>query len=458
MQTESLDGSAGEVFCEHPVDHTPQPANSTYISFTSPTGATQAVCDAAQVISTCDPVAGQFLPAPATYPTCSVVDPGGPFTCDLPHDKSVHSIPSLTKPAYLQTVTDPVFGTKITRVSGDPGSSIATGGTWGSDVHHQYSKMQAWNADQSLIFIETNREGGSGSVFLDGETYQPVFSRDCPGTECRWHPTDANMMIYASGNKIGRWNPRTNTTSAIATLSGYSDLQFGPWEGNLSLDGSMIVMNGTDSGGKEVVFAYNISDKVKYSDIPVSSYGNTLDWASISPKGDYVVLQVDDDVTYILDLSGKLVVKFQPGHPSHYDMTVDENGEEVAVGKAVNGNPYDGLVIKVRLKDGSMSPLTTGGYGRHTSTRDTRSKVWAVSSMESVSNYPPYNAEIVLSNVDGSIVYRLAHHRSRYTDYESEVIPTISPDGKHVLFASNWGASSGRPVGVYVIDLTEKCH
>jgi hypothetical protein len=36
-------------------------------------------------------------------------------------------------------------------------------------------------------------------------------------------------------------------------------------------------------------------------------------------------------------------------------------------------------------------------------------------------------------------------------------ITSDTPDGTRVIFASNWGSSTGRPVQVYVADLTSAC-
>jgi hypothetical protein len=376
------------------------------------------------------------------------------LTCNLLTNTNPYSAPAVGKPGYLASITDPVFGTKITRITGDPGTAISSGGTWGSDVHHEYSKVQAWNADQSLLLIETNHEGGSGPVFLDGHTYQPLFSRHYPGNEPRWHPTDPNIMVYAGGSEIGYWSPRTDTKTVLANLAGYTGLGIGPWEGNLSLDGSKMVANGVDPSGRTVFFAFDLVNKIKSPDILLSSIGSYLDWASISPNGDYVVAEVDDDMTFVMDTNGNRVMTFAKAHPSHYDMTIDKNGDEVAVGKAV-GSPYDGHVIKVRLRDGAMTSLTTGGYARHSSTRDTALRGMVVSSFEP--NSPPYSDEIGLINLDGNAVYRVAHHYDLETDYEAEVIPSISPDGTRVIFASNWGSSTGRPVQVFIADLTSAC-
>lgn len=73
---------------------------------------------------------------------------------------------SLAKPGYLATAIDPTFGTKITRVSGDPGTNITTaGGTvlgkWGTTTRHNYSLDAAWNSDESMLLLALNSGCGS---------------------------------------------------------------------------------------------------------------------------------------------------------------------------------------------------------------------------------------------------------------------------------------------------------
>jgi hypothetical protein len=140
-------------------------------------------------------------------------------------------------------------------------------------------------------------------------------------------------------------------------------------------------------------------------------------------------------------------------------MTIDENGDEVGVGsnRPGSGSPINGRVIKFRLKDGAVTPITPGGFARHTSTRDTALRNWAVSSMEPTRSFPPYDDEIDLIKLDGSVVYRLAHTYNNMTDYNAEVIPSISPSGTRVIFQSNWESPTGRPTQVYVIDLRPNC-
>ena len=64
---------------------------------------------------------------------------------DLDTSTTVYSVPSVSRPAYLLPMTDPTFGTAVTRVTGEYGDAIVTSsgdtiGTWGNVVRHHYSK------------------------------------------------------------------------------------------------------------------------------------------------------------------------------------------------------------------------------------------------------------------------------------------------------------------------------
>src|SRR5438034_1451486 len=73
---------------------------------------------------------------------------------NLVYDTIIRSTPSVPKPGYLQSFIDPIYKTKITRISGDPGRAIPkVGGTWRTIVKNHYSTDQAWNADKSLLYI-----------------------------------------------------------------------------------------------------------------------------------------------------------------------------------------------------------------------------------------------------------------------------------------------------------------
>src|SRR5689334_22031518 len=98
---------------------------------------------------------------------------------------------SPSKPSYLQPFTDDAFGTRIVRITGDPGSALRhVDGTWGKDARHVYSKQEPWSADQKLFFVENRRGGKPAGLLLDGTTFEPVTEL-CQAAalyDSRWHP------------------------------------------------------------------------------------------------------------------------------------------------------------------------------------------------------------------------------------------------------------------------------
>ncbi|MEQ1860294.1 MAG: hypothetical protein ABMA13_10185 [Chthoniobacteraceae bacterium] len=368
-------------------------------------------------------------------------------------------IPKIIQPGYLESYVDPVFGAKVTRITGEPGTAIANiDGTWDAVARHHYSKDAAWNCDQSLLIL-ARHHGFPSALFLDGRTYQPLFGRNkSPGTEVRWHPKQPDNMVWVKGNEIGLWDVRADKAQVIATLVGYSDFHIGPWEGNLSRDGRKIVVNGM-KGGERAAFAYDLHEKRKWPDLALD--GIDVDWVSVSASGKFLVVNGKfsgdkGDQTQVHDLDGNKVGDLWPeyGRPSHCDLTLDENGDDIAVGVS-KSKPDDGRVIKRRLRDGAVTVLTSGGYAGHASTRNVDRPGWAyVTYQHRGPSWPPYWDEVIAVKLDGSqIVTRIAHLHTKVTDYLTEAHAVPSPDGKRVLWASNWESAAGRPIGAYVANV-----
>jgi hypothetical protein len=371
--------------------------------------------------------------------------------------QATFAVPDIPRPKYLNTIIDPVFGTKVTRVSGDPGTKIMTKngeeiGVWGDVVKHHYSKDQPWNADESLIHLTRNVGGSPSDVFLDGETYEVLFARSVPGSEDRWHATNPALKFYVNGNQIGYFNVYTGATTVIRTFYEYNRLYLGPWEGNLSYDGGMAVFYALRPGGGYDVFAYDIVNDVKY---PTKTLGTTsIDWASISAKGQYVVIMYHDTNTQVFDLNMNFLTSFTVNH-NHYDLGIDESGDEVAAGISKK-SAYDGLIIKHSLRNAAFTRMTTGGYAIHTSARNDLLPGWSYSSFHPTR--ARYRDEVVAVKMDGTeTVRRFCHMHNDQTDYLAEAMPVPSHDGRRVIFGSNWGGSGGRPVGTYVVDARVPC-
>ena len=399
----------------------------------------------------------------------------------------VVSIPNTPKPGYLESYIGPTFGSKVTRITGDPGTAMnfsesGNSGTWDAVARYQYSKVPAWNAGQSLLYLGRN-DGFSSAPFLDGNDYTPVFTRNVhvhPGNEMRWNPAKAkaDQMIYVNAAEatLGTWNVRTQAKQVIDTFVGYTDLGIGPFEGNISQDGRMIAVNARKNGSP-VAFAYEMVPNIKHADIDLSGMtpydgANTgLDCASASASGNYVVangrFNTDNrfgglDQTQIYDLDGSKIGGLWDtyGQPSHYDLTLDENGNDIAAGVSKSSSG-DGLVVKRRLDTGEITELTDGGYATPTSTRNIDRPGWAHATYDYEGpSYPPYYGEVMAVKLDGSgTVERIAHLNTlvdSYLDpYLAQSQAVASPDGSRVLWASNRDDRNA-PIGAF-LSLSMKC-
>lgn len=403
-----------------------------------------------------------------TTPTTTTSDLG---SCTaLISDATKRSVPSLALPGYSASnpgsmaIVDPVFKTKIVRVTGTPGSAIPnTSATWRTDKPYAgpvYAKDPPWNADQSLLAIKAGVAGQT--VFLDGNTYVPRYTRANVKPEYRWHPKDPRYMIYVDANgQVGYFEPATNTyTVKVNPGSGYGSCTLGSYEGNVSYDGRWAVVqclaSGVSGEAAYVFFAVDIQNGTKYPTIraidigfsgATTSSGKPLDWASISPLGKYIVASQNYQVQKVLTLSGSVVASL--GSMGHYDLGLDESGNEVA---------YEGGGARYRrLSDGALFslPWPTGSTSYHTSTRNSAKTGWGYTSLESAT--ATLDGEIVAHELIGNgRIRRLADHRATNASYDRAAFAAVSPDGKRVLFRSDWGNSSGPAYG-FVLDLRNVC-
>ena len=377
---------------------------------------------------------------------------------------------TIPKPDYLQSVVDPEFGTTITRISGDPGTAIpVVGGTWDSSVRADYPKDAVWNADQSLLLLKHANNPRGSYLFLDGSTYQVQFGRRGSGlVDDRWHPTMPDIMLaVGSDGTVSHWNVRTNTSTVKFRPTGYSGASFGDFEGNPSRDGRYVAVQATRASDNHLVaFVVDVDGGTKFADIDLTAANVTaLDWASVSATGNYVVVfgTIDNRTqrTKIFSRTGAEVAYWTNYQFGHFDLGLDPSGNEVAFG-GVGGSPNAKQFITRRLDTGDVSILSVPTtFDWHSSMRDIARLNWgyAVTNNDDGS---PYDGEIFAVKLDGSGVSgagieRFVHHRSRVTDYEALPMPVPSPDGRRILFNSNWGDPSGRPMQAYVVDTRQLC-
>jgi hypothetical protein len=383
--------------------------------------------------------------------------------------KTYWPAPPLNKPAYLQTVIDPTFGTKITRIAGDPGNPLPNvpGEKWAAEqLRHGYSKREAWNCDQSMIFLDRH----SPILWLNGSTYNVLFTRpdkptnknpDRPRYDLRWSHSDPNIMYYLltapEGCQLGKWDVVRNISEELIDLKSFTSCTFGDGEGNFNFAGDKAVVLAVKNG-KKVIFVVDVVNKTKGPDIEIDQ----LDNCTLSPYGNYIVVDgflngEEDRIQVRRATDGSIIwAETRYGLPSHFDVQVDQDGMEVVVGVGKT-DPYSGNLIKRRLSDGKITVLVDTGYASHTSGRNYKRPGWVYvtyQTRDEPRSYP-YQNEIVAVKLDGSGTERICNTRSVNFTYVAESHGSPSPDGTKVIFASDWDKGS-YPVQAYVVDITDK--
>jgi Secretion system C-terminal sorting domain len=380
---------------------------------------------------------------------------------------------TFSKPSAGAAFTDPKFGTSVRRLTDARGGGIAS-------IVPQYSKRQAWNADQSFLLLFTG--DGTGRLY-DGTTYE--FLRpldDVGGEDVFWHPTNPDLLYFSFGNTLFSYNVITQSPTAVRTFDGYTWINT-RGEGNLSRDGRYYAFVGqtydTDTHFKDIVVYDLILDSI-VSRMVLPAVLSDFDWASISPLGNYVVVDyaTADTGRYqgIEVYDRNLNFIWQKGlGAGHSDLAVDENGNEVLVMAYYDADLNRGFVKKFRLADGATTSLMelSPDFDLHISCRNESRREWCfISTFDAEGrltddslSWLPFEDEIFALKMDGSgDVQRIAHHHSKRfspstpdrdnSNYWAEPHATVSRDGTRMIFGSNWreNIASDSSVDAYVVD------
>lgn len=363
---------------------------------------------------------------------------------------------SIPKPSVGTTFTDPHFGTQVTRIT-DARSLHLPG------IIPNYSKRQAWNVGETYLILQT----GEGIFRLyNGESpYQFVrVLQGVEGEDVFWHPTDPNKIIYNNGNSLYSYSLISNQSTLVHSFSNYLYANT-RGEGNLSNDGRYYAFVGryTDTTFNTLnVYDFSTNNIISSLNLPANLAD--FDWVSISPLGNYVVVDYADAVpgrfhgveVYTRNFS---FLWQKPLGAGHSDLGIDANGNEVLVMAYYDGDSNKTFIRRYNLSNGqettllSLSPL----FDLHISSRsDVQRNFCFISTFDYVgrltadsASWLPFENEVFALKLDGSgQVARIAHHHSRRFSpitpdpdssiYWAEPHATVSREGKRILWGSNW--------------------
>lgn len=382
-------------------------------------------------------------------------DPNPDPTAAYPPETTLTRIAthSVEKIALGETMTDPEFGSTVTRLTDRINQQdtplLDRKGNRNSRGNSQpYPKTQAWNSDMSMFRMRYRLYDANTleELPITNGTNElgALYSINGSLSEMKWSTVFPNVFYGVNGSKFwqGTIDRATNTISYdLIHLfeSGnvnYDKFTLGKYEGNIDFNDKYVVFAARKTGKKYLTaIVYDIaSDKVRATvDFPQAEWpdqGQVFDWISVSPLGKHILMSSGGKINqYDLDLQE---VRQLAPNAGHGDLGVDQNGDEVYVQFEFG---VDNGIWIYRLKDGYRIRLLPDKYnGGHVSCRNHQRKGWCYLSTTHTENREVFAVKLDYSGPDNHIVNRFVQtHTSGHGS-----LANVSPDGRRLLFESDW--------------------
>lgn len=382
------------------------------------------------------------------------------------------------KPTVGIPIFDPRFGTVITRIS-DSKSTDESG------IFPQGASRQAWNANDSLLLLKT----GNGYFKLyDARTYsliKPLY--DVCGEDVFWHPTKALEIVFAPDHNLYSYNVATEETKLLHSFPNYKWITT-KGKGNLSNDGKYYAFVGQnyDEATKKIIFkdilVYDLEKNKVISQMHLPENVENLNWVSISPKGNYIVVNYGDDEfgdyhgLEVYDKKLHLLWQLPLGN-GNSDLGIDSKNDEILVIAISDPCTDSTSVFKLRLKDGKDTQLLKlpSIFDMHISCSHKEPSEWCfISTFDNLSrsledSCKPFENEIFALQLYGNEeTERIAHHNSKKYSaglltnelglYIAEPHASVNNHGNKILFASNWRQEidNENSIDTYIVDFSEQ--
>jgi hypothetical protein len=374
--------------------------------------------------------------------------------------RAVYPAPPVARPAHLASFVEPTYGTTVTRITGDPGTVLTTRNTgrgkWSSDATHNYTINSAWNADQSLLYLENilsaATPGRPNQVYLDGSDYAVKYGTpgNMPGAgsyDQRWVPLLAHkneVILAPGGGPTLYWFDVVRNQITRSWALPLATTYIGNTKGNCDDSGRLIAL-----GSMTRVFILDMSSYPTVRTGPVFDFaaeglGGAVTAYTVSPSGRYLLvyyssgehLRAFDINPSTLALTPRLIPPTSPRcgrftgaqgaiySLGHWDLTRDpfDHDEDYVIGQNnasgtvgqhvagitnVPGATGVGHVLAIKLADGTGKSLTdpnNEAYLSHISCRNVNRPGWCYASYYNDSDNPKrrFYDEIVALKLDGS--------------------------------------------------------
>lgn len=384
-------------------------------------------------------------------------------------DSVARAQPQRTAPGQYSSYRDPVFGTTIRQLTG--------AATAGQGFVPEYSKAGAFNADGTRFLVR----GTDGSTRLfDSSTMEELETLPLPegDIEPRWSPVDPRVLTYldnTGASQVRQYSTATGQSTVLGSYAGFGELSSGA-EQDHSREGRYYAIHGDQvySGDTWMSTRAFVADLKTGSRGPVTTLvppapGDFLDYVAITPDGNFVMVMwaLTGAGLYTRDW---MFVRQLTDWDEHADFCRTRAGEDVLVIAHYRAGPNDEVVEMVPVSGAASTVIwqaSAYNLALHVSCRNTAMPGWAYLSSywDGIGQRPgltPFENEVFALSLDSSpgapVVRRLAHTGMvERADYFDEPHATVSPDGRVILFGSNFGryVDSDSFANTFAIDLRD---
>jgi len=377
----------------------------------------------------------------------------------IANDLELHPMQDIAKPAYLETIVDPSFGTTIRRIS-DVGT--------GDAIVPLYNTIQPWNADESLMLVY---ETGTGHQLLNGMTYEFIRYLDDiypADIEQLFWDFDEPDILYYLDNPTKDFIRYTVSTQNQEILVNFEDVTDN-CSGNFSLGNDVQMM----SWNSDIVGFRCNNDRAYYYQISTDELVefniSNINWTAPMPGPSGELFYHHPNV---YDTEGNLYLTLNEANVEHSCLGRLPNGHDANFAISFAQGPNGGCLGDIIAHDmvtGDCFPVISQSQGYNYSQSGTHHSALAHNNTEggwlaaSMVGYDEdgqslLDQELVIARAEqGNVqVYRIGHHRSDENEFDffGEPHASISPSGTRVLFASDWsGSEDGQSVDCYVVEL-----
>jgi WD40 repeat protein len=327
---------------------------------------------------------------------------------------------------------------------------------------HDYSRRQAFNADNTL-FLTNTRDGGW--FLYDARTLEKKQALHglAGDAEPQWHPSDPGVLYYGfrnGGMQIMSLDVRSNDSRVVADLKGKL-----PWrtaarawtrsEGSPSRDGRYWGLQvETESFEILGLAVWDMRDGKLIGSVPVRS---RPDHVSMSPSGRWFVSSGGDGtMVWARDLGRKRLLHKTT---EHSDLVIGPEGHDYYV--SIDYQSNEGYIFMVDLDTGGRTDLIRtyldgAATAVHFSGKAYDKPGWVLASTyNGAGPFQWYMDNVFAMELRANPrIYQLALHHSAVKDaYFAEPQATVNRDFTRVLFNSNWGVAASNDVDTYMIRL-----